>query len=110
MTPSSSMPVVNLNDHAAAAAYLMGHADAIALVVLDGQWPGRPVAIITKADIVRAVAAGADLNNVRVRDLLAGKEIRAGHRGVRAGAGSTYRGRDCLAPTMGCHVGEPDEP
>ena len=36
------MTVVNLNDHAAAAAYLMKHADATALVVLDGQWPGRP--------------------------------------------------------------------
>jgi hypothetical protein len=25
-------------------------------------------------------------------------------------AGSTYRSGGCLAPTMGCHVGEPDEP
>jgi NADPH:quinone reductase-like Zn-dependent oxidoreductase len=77
MRASASMPVVTLNDHAAAAAYLMGHADAIALVVLDGQWPGRPAGIITKADIARAVAAGADLNTVRIRDLLAGQEERA---------------------------------
>jgi len=72
MTASASVPVVNLNDHAAAAAYLMEHADATALVVLDGQWPGRPVGIITKAHLVRALAAGTDLNDVRIRDLLAG--------------------------------------
>jgi hypothetical protein len=42
VTASASTPVVNLNDHLAAAAYLMKHAGATALVVLDGQWPGRP--------------------------------------------------------------------
>ena len=70
MTASAPVPVVNLNDHAAAAAYLMEHADATALVVLDGQWPGRPVGIITKAHLVRALAAGTDLNDVRIRDVL----------------------------------------
>ena len=30
----------------------------------------RPAGIITKADIARAVAAGEDLNSVRIRDLL----------------------------------------
>ena len=77
MTASAPVPVVNLNDHAAGAAYLMEHADATALVVLDGQWPGRPVGIITKADLVRAVAAGTDLNDVRIRDLLAGRQEHA---------------------------------
>jgi len=48
MTPSASTPAVNLNDHAAAAAYLMKHADATAVVVLDGQWPGRPAGIIRR--------------------------------------------------------------
>ena len=69
MTTSASAPTVNHNDHAAAAAYLMKHTGATALVVLDGQWPGRPAGIITKADIDRAAAAGEDLNNVRIRDL-----------------------------------------
>ena len=69
MTTSASAPAVNRNDHVAAAAYLMKHASATALVVLDGQWPGRPAGIITKADIARAAAAGADLNNVRILDL-----------------------------------------
>ena len=77
MTASAPVPVVNLNDHAAAAAYLMEHADATALVVLDGRWPGRPAGIITKADIVRAAAAGTDLNDVRIRDLLAGQDEHA---------------------------------
>ena len=69
MTTSASTLTVNQNDHVAAAAYLMKHAGATALVVLDGQWPGRPAGIITKADIARAAAAGEDLNNVRIRDL-----------------------------------------
>jgi NADPH:quinone reductase len=70
MTRSASTPAVNQNDHVAAAAYLMKHAGATALAVLDGQWPGRPAGIITKADIARAVAAGEDLNSIRIRDLL----------------------------------------
>ena len=77
MTASAPVPVVNLNDHAAAAAYLMEHADATALVVLDGQWPGRPVGSITKADLVRAAAAGTDLNDARIRDLLGGRQEHA---------------------------------
>ena len=43
MMTSASTPTVNQNDHVAAAAYLMKHADATALVVLDGQGPAdRP--------------------------------------------------------------------
>jgi CBS domain-containing protein len=69
MAASAFISAVNQNDHVAAAAYLMKHAGATALVVLDGQWPGRPAGIITKADIDRAAAAGEDLNKVRIRDL-----------------------------------------
>ena len=58
------------NDHAAAAAYLMKHAGATALVVLDGQETNRPIGIITEADIVHAVADGKDVNNVRIHDLM----------------------------------------
>jgi CBS domain-containing protein len=69
-TASTTARTVNHNDHVAAAVYLMKHAGVTALAVLDGQWPGRPVGIITKDDIVQAVAAGQDLNDVRIRDLM----------------------------------------
>ena len=46
---ASAPPAVNQNDHVAAAAYLMKHAGATALVVLDGQWPGQPIGIITES-------------------------------------------------------------
>ncbi len=48
--------------HAAAAAYLMKHAGATALIVLDAQ-TGQPIGIITQADIARAVADGKDVNS-----------------------------------------------
>ena len=70
MATSLSTPAVSQNDHVAAAAYLMKHAGATALVVLDGQWSGRPVGIVTKAGIAQAAAAGEDLNNIRIRDLM----------------------------------------
>ena len=57
-------------DHAAAAAYLMRHARAGALLVLDTRHTGRPVGIITEADIARAVADGRDVNEVRVHQLM----------------------------------------
>ena len=79
MATSTSTPAVSQNDHVAAAAYLMEHAGATTLVVLDGQWPGRPVGIVTKSGIAQAAAAGEDLNNIRIRDLMpsAGKVGRA---------------------------------
>ena len=79
LATSTSTPAVSQNDHVAAAAYLMKHAGATALVVLDGQWPARPVGIVTKAGIAQAAAAGEDLNNIRIRDLMpsAGKVGRA---------------------------------
>jgi CBS domain-containing protein len=67
---ASAPPSVNQNDHVAAAAYLMKHAGAAALVVLDGQWPGQPIGIVTKAGIARAAAAGEDLNDMRIRDVM----------------------------------------
>jgi CBS domain-containing protein len=57
-------------DHAAAAAYLMRHAGADALLVLDTLHTGRPVGIVTEADIARAVADGKDVNEVRVHQLM----------------------------------------
>jgi len=64
------LTTVDQNDHVAAAAYLMKHAGATALVVLDGQESNRPVGIITEADIVHTVADGKDVNDVRIHDLM----------------------------------------
>ena len=44
-------------DHVAAATYLMQHASATSLLVTDFQ-AGKPVGVITAADIARAVADG----------------------------------------------------
>ena len=64
------LTTVDQNDHVAAAAYLMRHAGATALVVLDGQETNRPLGIITEADIVHTVADGKDPNEVRIHDLM----------------------------------------
>jgi CBS domain-containing protein len=64
------LTTVDQNDHVAAAAYLMKHAGATALVVLDGQETNRPVGIITEADIVHTVADGKNPNDVRIHDLM----------------------------------------
>ena len=61
---------VEPRDHVAAAAYLMRHAGATALVVLGGQETNRPLGIITEADIVHTVADGKDVNEVRIRDVM----------------------------------------
>lgn len=60
---------VDQNDHVAAAAYLMKHRGATALVVLDAQ-TDRPIGIITEADIVHTVADGKDVDEVRIHDLM----------------------------------------
>jgi len=56
--------------HLAGAAYLMRHARATALVVVEDQGSRQPVGLITEADIVRAVADGKDVNEVRIRDAM----------------------------------------
>jgi CBS domain-containing protein len=53
----------------AAAAYLMKHAGATALLIRDGH-TGQPIGIITEADIAHAVADGKDVNSVRIYDLM----------------------------------------
>jgi CBS-domain-containing membrane protein len=52
------------NDHAAAAAYLMKHAGATALVILDPV-TGQPAGIITETDITHAVARTARTSTKR---------------------------------------------
>ena len=63
------LTTADANDHVAAAAYLMKHARATALTVLDTQ-TGQPKGILTNADIAHAVADGKDLNDLRIRELM----------------------------------------
>jgi len=60
---------VEQNDHVAAAAYVMKRANATALIVTQAQ-TGRPVGIITDADVSRAVADGKNPNDVRIYELM----------------------------------------
>jgi len=54
------LTTANQDDHAAAAAYIMKHAGASALMVLHAH-TGQPIGIITEKDIAHAVADGKDL-------------------------------------------------
>jgi len=65
-----ALSTVEPEDHAAAAAYLMRHAHATALVVVDDERARRPLGLITEADIVRAVADKKNLEQIRIRDLM----------------------------------------
>ena len=67
MQPPVTM--VDQNDHVAAAAYLMKRADATALIVTQAQI-GKPIGIITDADVSRAVADGKNPNDVRIYELM----------------------------------------
>jgi CBS domain-containing protein len=57
---------VEVHSHLAAAAYMMNHANQSALLVVDDA--GRAVAIITEADLLRAVARGADTGKALTMD------------------------------------------
>jgi CBS domain-containing protein len=63
------LTTVEQADHVAAAAYLMKHAGATALTVLDAR-TGQPAGIITEADIAHAVADGKDVNSTRISELM----------------------------------------
>jgi CBS domain-containing protein len=63
------LTTVQPNDHVAAAAYLMRHEAATALVVLDAQ-TNQPVGLVTEADIVQVVAGERDTNAVRIHDVM----------------------------------------
>jgi len=59
------MTTVDLNDHLAAAAYLMKHTAETALIVIDTR-TDQAVGIITEGDVAGAVADGQDVNDARV--------------------------------------------
>jgi CBS domain-containing protein len=63
------LTTVEQNDHVAAAAYLMKHAGATAITVLDPR-TGEPAGIITEADVAHAVADGKDVNSTRIYELM----------------------------------------
>ena len=63
------LTTVEQNDHVAAAAYLMKHAGATAVTVLDPR-TSQPAGIITEADIAHAVADGKDVNSTRIYELM----------------------------------------
>ncbi len=65
-----ALSTVKPDDHVAAAAYLMKHGHATALVIVDDEEDRRPLGLVTEADIVRAVADGKDVNHVRIHDLM----------------------------------------
>ena len=63
------LTTVEQQGHVASAAYLMKHAGATALMVLDAQ-ADQPIGIITEADIAHAVADGKDVNSTRIHALM----------------------------------------
>lgn len=63
------LKTADLDDHVAAAAYLMKHAGTTALMVMDPH-TDQPIGIITEADVAHAVADGKDVNEVRIRDVM----------------------------------------
>jgi CBS domain-containing protein len=65
-----ALTTVEASGHLAAAAYLMKHAGATALVVVDDEQARRPIGLITDADVAKAVADARDVNEVRVHDLM----------------------------------------
>ena len=71
MTTAAASTTVDQYDHAAAATYLMKHAGTTALTVLDGQRSNQPIGCITETDIAAAMAHGNDMNETRIRDLIA---------------------------------------
>ena len=65
-----ALTTVEPNAHLAAAAYLMKHAHATSLIVVDVDHANRPLGLITETDVVRAVADGKDVNEIRIEDLM----------------------------------------
>src|SRR4051794_35338716 len=64
-----AVTTVESGAHLAAAAYLMRHRRADALVVTSDDENHRPLAVLTDGDITQAVADGSNLEATRIRDL-----------------------------------------
>ena len=70
MTRPLSGPTVTVNDHLAAAAYLMKRHGPNPLAVVDGHRPGWPEGVLTATDLAQAAADGMDFERTRVGQLL----------------------------------------
>jgi CBS domain-containing protein len=92
---------VNQNDHVAAAAYLMKRAGATALIVTR-EHAGKPVGIITEADISHAVADGKNPDDVRIYQLMtADPTVVSTTASIRDAAKVMTSGRFRHLPVMG---------
>ena len=67
MRPATT--TVESDAHVASAAFLMKRAGDSALVVTPADGTGRPIAIITDADVSQAVADGRNLEETRINQL-----------------------------------------
>ncbi len=85
------LTTVERYDHVAAAAYLMKHAGASALMVLDAT-AGQLTGIITEADVARAVADGNDANEVRIHDVMTTRPVIAPDTSIRDAAAIMTKG------------------
>jgi CBS domain-containing protein len=63
------LTTVERYDHVAAAAYLMRHAGATSLMVLDAS-TDRLIGIVTGEDVAHAVADGKDVDEIRIHDVM----------------------------------------
>jgi CBS domain-containing protein len=86
-----ALTTVAPHDHAAAAAYLMKHADTTALIVVDAR-AGQPVGIITAADIAHAIANGKDVNDVWVDAVITTRPALTATTSIRDAAEMTTTG------------------
>jgi CBS domain-containing protein len=68
MRPAAT--TVEVKAHLAAAAYQMRRANDTAVVITSDDEGRMPVAIVTESDITDAVAAGRDVNDVRLQELI----------------------------------------
>jgi CBS domain-containing protein len=70
MRTSLAGPTVDINDHLAAAVYLMKRHGPSRLAVVNSHRPGLPEGIITAADLARAAADGTDFEQTRVGQII----------------------------------------
>jgi CBS domain-containing protein len=94
------LATVSRYDHAAAAAYLMKHSGATALMVTDAR-TSQPAGIITQADIARAIADGKDVNDVRVHEVMTTRPAITTTSSIRDAATTTTAGHYRHLPVTG---------
>jgi CBS domain-containing protein len=95
------LTTAELDDHVAAAAYLMKHGGTTALMVMDPHTE-QPIGIITEADVAHVVADGKDVNNVRLRDVMTPRPtVITSATSIREAATLMTRGRFRHLPVVG---------